>query len=84
MLLHIHFHFSFTEQLLLHSLLHAEDPVLVDQVIRAQTDFQPGPLTVGGQPLYLCILEIVLQVLADFQFWKYIKKGFGHLCKLQS
>ena len=32
-------------------ILHAVDPAFVDQVVRAQTDLEPGPLMVGRQAL---------------------------------
>ena len=83
-LLHIDLHSSLAEELLFHGFLHAKYPILVDQVVRTQADLQPGPLAVGGQSLHLCVLKIILQVFADFQLGKNIKKGFGHVCKLPS
>ena len=46
-----------------------------------QYDFDPGPLFISGEPLYLRLGKIVPQVRLDVQFRKYIKKIF-HYCKV--
>ena len=53
------------KELLLHLLLHAEDPLLVDQVIGTQADLEPCPLPVGGQAFHLRIRKIILQISPD-------------------
>ena len=78
--LHIDLDPALSEELFFHGSLHAKNPILVDQVIRAQADLQPGTLTIGGQPFNLCVLKIFLKILSDFQFWKNVKKKFGHTC----